>query len=75
MQLCLSLLQWPLGDILRGQIESEPLEDNVINLDDFKIIFDWDSHHDLKNSGRATDGTAQWVCPACKHDKGRTNVG
>ena len=33
------------------------------------------SHHDLKSSGRATDGTAEWVCPACKHRKGRTTVG
>jgi len=24
------------------------------------------SHHELKSSGRALDGTAEWVCPLCK---------
>lgn len=30
------------------------------------------SHHDLKRSGQALDGSAEWVCSLCKGINGRT---
>ena len=38
----------PLGDIIRGQLESTPLEGNQIDLEDFSIIFENDVHKELQ---------------------------
>ena len=35
-----AIVTYPIGNILQGKIESNPLRDNVIELDEFSIIFE-----------------------------------
>ena len=42
------ILVGPLGNIIRGQIESTPLENNQIDLEDFSIVFENEVHRDLQ---------------------------
>ncbi|MDP3734510.1 MAG: hypothetical protein Q8R37_04740 [Nanoarchaeota archaeon] len=39
---------YPLAGIIRGQLQSAPLENNVITLDGFSIIFENDVHRELQ---------------------------
>lgn len=32
------------------------------------------SHHDLESSGRAIDGSAEWVCSICKGIRGQIST-
>jgi hypothetical protein len=40
LMLSFTVVTYPISDIIRGQIESNPLEGNKIELDEFSIIFE-----------------------------------
>ncbi|MDP3990347.1 MAG: hypothetical protein Q8Q01_04030 [archaeon] len=56
------IVGYPLGHILEGQIESEPLQENIIQLDNLAILFEGNSLENLREIYHSTQNVEFSVC-------------
>ncbi len=62
LMLSFTVVTFPIADIIRGQLESNPLENNIIELDEFTIIFASQTLDELQTIYFNTQETEFSVC-------------
>lgn len=56
------IVGYPLGNILEGQLESNPLQENIIQLDNLTILFEENSLKDLQDIYHSVQDVEFSVC-------------